>query len=356
MGCCYSSTSLHDEQSDHEFNVEKIYSINECMGLKLLLLGTGESGKSTIQKQLHLLFGDSRGTFPSSLRGQYHGIVRRDAVKSAQLLLRACYRFGWQWDTYNQHDAAHYLLSVDVMATNFWNDKILASISLLWRSSLLNDSLLWRAFELRSLFQISDAVPYFFDRISVIGSPHYIPSNDDILHARLRTSGIVDSIVHIQQVPVRLLDVGGQRNERRKWMRCFSGCHALLYVVAISEFDQVLYEHNTKNRLIESLEVFAEIVQSGYIQSCPIFLFLNKKDLFLQKIGLIDLNVCWEDYSGGKDARAAMKFIAHKFIDAVPKTLLNHLFIHFTVATDTHNIEQVWKTAYQLISKQHFQI
>ena len=37
----------------------------------------------------------------------------------------------------------------------------------------------------------------------------------------------------------RFLDVGGQRNERRKWIHCFEGVTALIFVTAISEYDQV---------------------------------------------------------------------------------------------------------------------
>jgi len=37
-----------------------------------------------------------------------------------------------------------------------------------------------------------------------------------------------------------MVDVGGQRSERRKWIHCFEGVTSVLFLVAISEYDQVL--------------------------------------------------------------------------------------------------------------------
>ncbi len=53
--------------------------------------------------------------------------------------------------------------------------------------------------------------------------------------------------------------MGGQRNERRKWIHCFDDVTAVIFVAAISEYDQVLYEDPTQNRLMEALNLFDEI-------------------------------------------------------------------------------------------------
>jgi len=37
----------------------------------------------------------------------------------------------------------------------------------------------------------------------------------------------------------RVFDVGGQRSERKKWIHCFEGVQCLIFIVAISEYDQV---------------------------------------------------------------------------------------------------------------------
>jgi hypothetical protein len=50
-------------------------------------------------------------------------------------------------------------------------------------------------------------------------------------------------------VVFKVVDVGGQRAERRKWMHCFDNVTALIFTAAISEYDQMLFEDRNKNRL-----------------------------------------------------------------------------------------------------------
>ena len=79
-------------------------------------------------------------------------------------------------------------------------------------------------------------------------------------------------------------DVGGQRNERRKWIHCFDNVNAVVFVASLSEFDQNLFEDETKNRLDEALELFQQISNSKWFQDTSLILFLNKKDLFEKKV------------------------------------------------------------------------
>ena len=56
-----------------------------------------------------------------------------------------------------------------------------------------------------------------------------------------------------------MYDVGGQRNERRKWIHCFEDVTAVIFVAAISEYDQKLFEDGATNRMVEALELFEEV-------------------------------------------------------------------------------------------------
>ena len=47
----------------------------------------------------------------------------------------------------------------------------------------------------------------------------------------------------------RMVDVGGQRSERRKWIHCFENVTSVMFLVAISEYDQALHETDIVSEL-----------------------------------------------------------------------------------------------------------
>lgn len=59
----------------------------------------------------------------------------------------------------------------------------------------------------------------------------------------------------------------------------------MIFVVALSEYDQVLIEDNSTNRMQESLQLFKQVCNNKHFLETSIILFLNKKDLFMEKIG-----------------------------------------------------------------------
>merc|ERR1712054_119401 len=102
----------------------------------------------------------------------------------------------------------------------------------------------------------------------------YLPNEQDVLRSRVRTTGIVQSDFVIKSIQFSMFDVGGQRNERRKWIHCFDNVDSVVFVASLSEFDQNLYEDETKNRLDEALELFQQISNSKWFKSCSLILFL----------------------------------------------------------------------------------
>merc|ERR1712107_975016 len=96
--------------------------------------------------------------------------------------------------------------------------------------------------------------------------------------------GIVEENYVIDGVLFTVFDVGGQRNERRKWIHCFEKVTAVIFVAAINEFDQMLYEDNKVNRMDEAIILFDEICNSKWFKRTNMILFLNKKDLFEEKL------------------------------------------------------------------------
>ena len=61
-----------------------------------------------------------------------------------------------------------------------------------------------------------------------------------------------------------MFDVGGQRDERRKWIQCFNDVTAIIFVTACSSYNMVLREDPSQNRLKESLDLFRSIWNNRY--------------------------------------------------------------------------------------------
>jgi hypothetical protein len=112
-----------------------------------------------------------------------------------------------------------------------------------------------------------------------------------------------------------------QRNERRKWIHCFEKVTALLFVTAISEYDEMLYEDHSVNRMAESIHLFGEICSWKWFTDTPIILFLNKSDLFREKIKTIDLTGVFPEYTGGCDYDKGLEYIRDMFLSTHIHTL-----------------------------------
>jgi guanine nucleotide-binding protein subunit alpha len=95
-----------------------------------------------------------------------------------------------------------------------------------------------------------------------------------------------------------MFDMGGLRSERRKWIHCFQDVTAVVFLVAISEYDQLLPEDETVNRIHEALALFDSICNSRWFVKTSIILFLNKIDRFREKLTISPLKKYFPDFNG----------------------------------------------------------
>jgi len=206
------------------------------------------------------------------------------------------------------------------------------SIQLLW-----NDPAMKAAYQQDAAkLQLCSSAQYFLDALERVVQTDYIPSDQDILHARRATIGIQVISFIVEDIPFKCVDVGGQRSERRKWLHVFDDVAAVLFCVALDEYNMRLAEDNNVWRMHESLKLFGEIVNSSHLANSGMILFLNKKDLFIEKIKHTDLLDVFPTYKGGKNYDNAVDYIEKQFTKEAK--VLNRVYVHVTVATDTENI------------------
>jgi guanine nucleotide-binding protein subunit alpha len=190
----------------------------------------------------------------------------------------------------------------------------------------------------------------YFEAVDRIGASDFLPTDQDVLRSRVKTTGITETAFHIGDLTYRMYDVGGQRSERKKWIHCFEDVTAIIFMAAISEYDQVLVEDETTNRLEEALTLFDSICNSRWFVKTSIILFLNKKDLFMDKLGKSPLGKYFTDFAGmlkleliigPNEYDAAVEYILNRFMQLNKQSDQKQVYSHITCATDTTQIKFV---------------
>jgi guanine nucleotide-binding protein G(i) subunit alpha len=161
-----------------------------------------------------------------------------------------------------------------------------------------------------------------------------------VFRARTRTTGIHETRFEMGQLSIRMYDIGNQRSERKKWIRLFESVTAIMFVVDLAEYDQLLLEDSSQNRMMETLVLFDSVVNSRWFMRTQIILLLDKVDLFRLKLTRSPLEKYFPDYSGGNDVNRAAKYILWRF-NQVNRAHLN-LYPHLVQSTDLSNIRLVF--------------
>lgn len=316
--------------------------IQAAKDIKLLLLGAGESGKSTIVKQMKIIH-DS-GFTPEDFR-QYKPVVYSNTIQSMVAILRAMQSLQISFsDIAREQDAKMVFDIVTRMEdTEPFSEEFLMAMKRLW-----TDSGVKQCFQRSNEYQLNDSARYFLDDLERLGRKDYMPNEQDILRTRVKTTGIVEVHFSFKNLNFKLFDVGGQRSERKKWIHCFEDVTAIIFCVAMSEYDQVLHEDETTNRMQESLKLFDSICNNKWFLDTSIILFLNKKDLFEEKIKRSPLKICFPEYTGEQNYQEAAAFVQAQF-EAKNKSNDKEIYCHMTCATDTTNIQFVFDAVTDVI-------
>ena len=162
-----------------------------------------------------------------------------------------------------------------------------------------------------------------------------------------------------QNMMFRLIDVGGQRSNMKRWIHCFDQVTAVIFVAALSDYHLKLEENPEINRLEESLVLFDTIVRCPHLIKSSKLLFLNKTDVFKEDIEVrhIMMSEYFCQYDGPLyDSQYGMEWILREFEKIYNSRVQNDLlklYSHFTCATDTENIKFVFHASSDTIVKRN---
>ncbi|CAH1779778.1 unnamed protein product, partial [Owenia fusiformis] len=255
---------------------------------RLLLLGAGESGKSTIVKQMRILHVNGFGT--DEKRQKIEDIKKniRDAILT---ITGAMSTLNPPISLENPRDQfrVDYIQDIASQADFDYPSEFYEHTEILWK-----DQGVVSCFERSNEYQLIDCAKYFLDKVHLIKMPDYTPSEQDILRCRVLTSGIFETKFSVDKVNFHMFDVGGQRDERRKWIQCFNDVTAIIFVTACSSYNLVLRKIQVRIGSRNPWNLL-KYLEQRWLRTISVILFLNKQDLLKEKVKAGKSKI--EDYS-----------------------------------------------------------
>ncbi|XP_069511400.1 guanine nucleotide-binding protein G(o) subunit alpha-like [Ambystoma mexicanum] len=370
MGLCFGTPvpqELQVAQSLNERIDKEIYeqAKQELNTLRVLILGAAESGKSTLVKQLKIMH--SRGFTQQELRS-FKPAVLDNLLCAMKFVLHGMGLLRINLVDRENRNPASFILS----CSRCFDEHHLVfpcvsrALHQLWADAGV------RAAAARGLeYELNDSAHYFFEHMGRILSSDFCPTAQDVLRVRVRTCGVLETHFDMRGFTFRVYDVGGLHTERRKWISFFEDVNAVLFVVALSGYDTRLHKADAKlhvddvrlqaaapvNPLRENLKLFGSICSNLFFKNSSMILFLNKMDLFQQKILYLEqhLRYYFPMYTGADcDVTSAASYIASLFL-GINALSTKRVYHHFTTAIDTTSVQIVFQVVMDSIIKDNLQ-
>jgi len=360
MGICISKGNVYPStQEEKETNIminkqlqeeAKIKEKNDNSTYKVLLLGPADSGKSTFLKQLRII---------NKMPLEENDIVNAkfccmsNLLSSMKLICQNLNSLNISYNPENSKYISVVLDKVDNTLSEYKEKKTVPSdLMEACRVLYSNENAIKECFKVGNKINLLDSAEYFMNKMDDLFNPNYIPSNDDILHQRNPTQQISETTIPILDSTDKLsvFDFGGSRSQRLKWAAFFDNVDLMIYILAISAYDQNLLEDPTVNRLKDAEQLFKQLSRNKILWHKNIVIFFNKIDIFKKKLSTSPVSNFYPDYTGGNDYAEAATYFAKKFIK-LNANKNRTVSTHLTWATDTRHCSTIIKLTIQSLQQ-----
>ena len=342
MGCGGSTAVSSALETNDEHNKPNITKNDNTLtitrgsfdknDIKILLIGAGESGKSTLVKQVKRIY---CGGFLTRERESFKDILSTSIISDMQILVDVMINSTYKYSS-DIEPAVQAIKSLDPQETI---DSTIADILL----QVWNDQAMSMVYSESKSLGIAENFEYFMGKIKEIAKSDYVPSDLDILKARIRSIGHSDMKVMINDIKTKIVDIGGQKSERKHWENCFKGLNYIVFVHSLSDFDQVLFEDGETSRTTDSLKIFESLFCHTLLKNLPIFIIFNKTDLFESKLKTSweAFTKVYEGYEGKKgDIEQCTNHVKKAFEKRIPKDRNGWIDFSFTCAMDDVSVSK----------------
>jgi len=338
MGACNSQSQIVVEESDVDRFLREEEEARQ-KEVKILLLGAGESGKSTVIKQCKMLY--IKGGMTKEERHASAAALKNNALETIATLCVQREKLGIELA-----DPVHKATEASILEqfaglqgkgsglqTTEFSLEWAHSIFLLWQ-----DAGIQATYARRDEYHLLDCAQFYLDECERFAEDDFEDelTEEDLMSARMQTIGVEETTWHERDgdLTFKLIDVAGQRSARKKWIQWFDDVKALLFLAGLSGYSQRVMEDASSNRLQESLDVFEEITKLDAFKNTPVFLFLNKKDLFetvLKERGFGTKT--FTDYKGEPhNMHQALEYIKQLYVDIYARNCPGRELQTFVVA------------------------
>ncbi|KAJ3215021.1 hypothetical protein HK099_006563 [Clydaea vesicula] len=311
---------------------------------KVLILGAGDSGKSTLVRQIRLtnavpFTGEEKNFFKKVIWGNILLSMKNLVIGSEFLGININ-----SWDFLN--DAIlikEYVYDKKLMKIE---DEVCNALRRLW-----DDPNIKVCFERRNEIKnlhIQDTSVNYFNDLNRILDCNYEPTDQDIVLSRRATLNITETSVSIKLGNFKFFDVGGQKHLRNFWAPYFDEVNAIIFVAALSSFNEVMEEDDSTNRMVDCISLFKAIVNNPLLTKAPIILFFNKNDLFKEKLKTYKLVNYFSDYKEQQTEKSAVSFFTNKFKETTNRNLSH---IHLTTGTDNKLMKKIIGSVLEIIMR-----
>uniref|UniRef100_A0AC35U3M2 G-protein alpha subunit n=1 Tax=Rhabditophanes sp. KR3021 TaxID=114890 RepID=A0AC35U3M2_9BILA len=273
--------------------------------LRILLLGSPESGKSTLMEQIRLLYNQE---FKENELYQRKSFLYNNILESMRCILNHMKEHSISFGSEANQAKADIILDDFENIYGPFNAREYDCLESLW-----SDENVIQTYQMRARYNLNDSAGYFFDSLKRINDINFKPTPQDLIMAYSPTIGIQTLIFTAKHKSYQLIEYAGNKFDATKLKDIYEGIDAVFFCLAISEYDQIPISDPEITKLQFSLKMLDKVCECSRDQQVPLFVFLNETDVFQEKLDISPLGVHFDDYSG-LTAKDAMLFM-HELVE-----------------------------------------
>ncbi|KAI8897558.1 guanine nucleotide binding protein, alpha subunit [Globomyces pollinis-pini] len=329
------------KEIEEYLKLEKLKYERERNEPKILLLGASDSGKSTFLKQMKIIH--SNGFTSEELEKAKRGLIFNLYSICKKVIIESNLS-----DVYLKKFDEFKRLSIDEVREGVYDYLVLPLLQSFWNDPLLHDFY----FKYGDLFPVT--TEYFFNRLQIISDEKYVLTSDDMLKLRIVTQNISENTFKIRMdgrdSTLHVIDVSGLKYHRKRWVPYFDTTTAIVFIVAISSFDQVMSEDSSTNRINDCLSLFDQVLNNPILKDCQMILFFNKLDLFEEKIARIKFTELYSDFYGTDHSLSdCLYYFEQRFLEKKHPDDGRTIMVHQTCCTDSKLMSKIISSVIQSI-------